>query len=140
MADLAQPMVRFVNRESGAALRVLLDDHLQQAGVQVDAIHGYRNEVTSHREGAYRIACNVADAALGLRAIAEVFGLGFVPITAARCDLVIPGDMESHSTVKILMDVLQSSALQREIDVLPGYDGSVTGKMIATLDPAAISA
>jgi putative molybdopterin biosynthesis protein len=140
VADLAQPMVRFVNRETGAALRVLLDDHLRQAGVDVNAIHGYRNEVTSHREGAYRIACNVADAALGLRAIAEVFGLGFVPITAARCDLVIPGDMESHPTVKILMDVLQSSALHREIDVLPGYDGSVTGKMIAMLDPAFVSA
>ena len=87
------------------------------------------------REGAYRIACNVADAALGLRAIAEVFGLGFVPIAAARCDLVIPDDMERHPTIKIMIDVLQSRALQKEISVLPGYDGSVTGKMIAALTP-----
>ena len=90
--DLAQPMVRFVNREPGAALRVLLDDHLKNAGIGSEAINGYANEVFSHREGAYRITCNVADAALGLRAIAEVFGLGFVPVTAARCDLVIPED------------------------------------------------
>ena len=133
--DLVQPMVRFINRESGAALRVLLDDQLQRAGVDVNAIHGYQNEVTLHREGAYRIACNVADAALGLRAIAEVFGLGFVPIAAARCDLVIPDDMERHPTIKIMIDVLQSRALQKEISVLPGYDGSVTGKMIAALTP-----
>jgi putative molybdopterin biosynthesis protein len=133
VADLAQPMVRFVNRELGAALRVLLDDHLQRAGVAVSAINGYQNEVTSHRDGAYRIACNVADAALGLRAIAEVFGLGFVPITAARCDLVIPGDMSSHPTVKILLDVLQSSALRKQIDAIPGYEGAVTGKTIAEL-------
>lgn len=134
VADLAQPMVRFVNREAGAALRILLDDHLQRAGVPVSAINGYQNEVASHREGAYRIACNVADAALGLRAIAEVFDLDFVPVTAARCDLVIPGDMAyTHPAVKILLDVLQSAALRREIDAIPGYDGTVTGKTIAGL-------
>lgn len=57
VADLAQPMVRFVNREPGAALRVLLDDQLRTAGIDSEAINGYRNEVFSHREGAYRIAC-----------------------------------------------------------------------------------
>lgn len=133
VADLAQPMVRFVNREPGAALRILLDDHLQRAGIPGSAINGYQNEVTSHREGAYRIACNVADAALGLRALADVYNLDFVPVTAARCDLVIPADMSNHPTVKILLDVLQSAALRREIDAIPGYDGAVTGKTIAGL-------
>jgi molybdate-binding protein/DNA-binding XRE family transcriptional regulator len=135
VADLSQPMVRFVNREPGAALRVLLDDHLQRAGIDAEAINGYKNEVNSHREGAFRIACNVADAALGLRAIAEAYGLGFVPIAAARCDLVIPRDLDTHPTIKILMDVLQSGTLRKEIDALPGYDGSVTGKTIAELVP-----
>ncbi|MDD2317928.1 MAG: substrate-binding domain-containing protein, partial [Desulfobacterales bacterium] len=83
--------------------------------------------------GAYRIACNVADAALGLRAIAEAFGLDFVPIAAVRCDLVIPGDLIGHPTVKILLDVLQSAALRREIDAIPGYEAGVTGKIIAEL-------
>lgn len=135
IADLARPMVRFINRETGAALRVLLDDHLGRAGIRPEDINGYQNEATSHREGAYRIACNVADAALGLRAVAEVYGLGFVPITAARCDLVIPVDLGGHPTIKILLDVLQSAALRREIDTLPGYDGSVTGKIIAERIP-----
>jgi putative molybdopterin biosynthesis protein len=136
VADLAQPMVRFVNRDPGAALRVLLDDRLQRAGIDGTAINGYQNEVASHRDGAYRIACNVADAALGLRAIAEAFGLGFVPITAARCDLVIPNDVLTHPTVKILLDVLQSAALRNEIDAIPGYGSSVTGNTIAELMPA----
>jgi molybdate-binding protein len=63
-ADLAQPMVRFVNREPGAALRSLLDDELRKAGIPETAINGYHNEMTSHRDGANRVACNVADAAL----------------------------------------------------------------------------
>ncbi len=136
VADLARPMVRFVNRESGAALRALLDDCLQRVGVGAQAINGYRNEVASHRAGAYRIACDVADAALGLRAVAEAYGLDFVPITSARCDLVIPSDLERHPTIRVLLDVLQSAALRRELDALPGYDGSVTGRLVAEIKPA----
>jgi putative molybdopterin biosynthesis protein len=139
VADLAHPMVRFVNREPGAALRVLLDDHLQNTGISAEAINGYENEVFSHREGAYRIACGVADAALGLRAISEVFGLGFVPITAVRCDLVIPEDLLDHPTISILLDVLQSHRLRKEIGTLPGYDSSVTGQLIAELASTGIA-
>lgn len=136
VADLAQPIVRFVNREPEAALRVLLDDFLQREGIETNTINGYTNYVFSHQEGAYRIACNVADAALGLRAIAEAYGLGFVPIASARCDLVIPADLINHPTIKILQDVLQSAALRKELASLPGYDGSVTGNIIAELNPA----
>jgi putative molybdopterin biosynthesis protein len=134
VTDLAQPMVRFVNREPGAALRVLLDDRLKKAGIGPDSVNGYGDEVFSHREGAARIACNVADAALGLRAVAEVFDLGFVPITAARCDLVIPEDLLDHPTVRILLDALNSRRLHREMGSLPGYDSSVTGQLIAELE------
>ncbi len=130
VADLAQPMVRFVNRESGAALRVLLDDELKKAWIPGTAINGYQNEVTSHRDGANRVACNVADAALGLRAIADCYDLGFVPIKSVRCDLVIPDDMINHPTIKILTNALQSQALRKEIDSIPGYDGSAMGKII----------
>jgi putative molybdopterin biosynthesis protein len=133
VADLADPMVRFVNRDPGAALRVLLDDHMAGAGVAGSAINGYQKEVASHREGAYRVACDAVDAALGLRAIAEAFGLGFVPMAAARCDLVIPEDLLNHPTVKILLDVLQSALLRKEIAAIPGYDGTMTGKTIAEL-------
>jgi putative molybdopterin biosynthesis protein len=133
VVDLAQPMVRFLNREPGAALRVLLDEQLQKADISAEAVNGYGNEVFSHREGAFRIVCGVADAALGLRAVAEVFGLGFVPVMAARCDLVIPEDLFDHPAIPILIDALQSHHLRKEIGTLPGYDSSVTGQLIGEL-------
>lgn len=131
VADLVRPGIHLANREPGAALRVLLDDLLRQAGIAVDGVSGYADEVASHREGAYRIACHTADAALGLRAVAEAFGLGFVPLEAARCDLVIPDDLADLPSVQILFEVLQSAALRREINAIPGYDGSMTGTAIA---------
>lgn len=133
VSDLAQPMIRFVNREPGAALRTLLDDILAREGIKASDINGYYNEATSHREGAYQIACHVADAALGLRVISDVYGLDFVPLTSVRCDLVIPDDMMNHPTVQVLTDILQSSALMNEINAIPGYESSATGKVIAAL-------
>ena len=133
VGDLAQPMVRFVNRDPGAALRTLLDDLLAREGIKGSDINGYHNEVTSHREGAYHIACHVADAALGLRVVSDIYGLDFVPLTSVRCDLVIPDDMMDHPTVQVLTDILQSASLMNEINSIPGYESSATGKVIATL-------
>jgi molybdate-binding protein len=133
VADLARSDLRLVNRENGAALRVLLDDRLAAAGIPAAQISGYHREVGDHIEGAQRVACGIADAALGLRAIAEAFDLGFLPLATARCDLVIPEDLCEHPVVQILLDTLQTRRLCRELAALPGYDASVTGKAIARL-------
>ena len=130
VADLAQPKVRFINRENGAALRKLLDTHLTQQGIPSLAINGYNTEVASHHEGAYNLLCNTADAALGLRIVAETFGLGFVPLATTRCDLVIPHDVQNHPGVTAILDVLQSAQLRNELQSLPGYDTTFTGKVI----------
>ncbi len=131
IADLAKDPIRFVNRESGAALRVLLDDYLERLNIQPGAIKGYQHEVTNHMEGAQMVRYRFADAALGFRAIAEACGLDFVPIEAVRCDLVIPLDLTDHPSVRILLDTLQSLRLRRELSALPGYESSHTGTLIA---------
>jgi molybdate-binding protein/DNA-binding XRE family transcriptional regulator len=131
VADLASEKVRFVNREPGAALRVLLDDKLTKGGIPRKALKGYRHEVQTHNEGAQMVAHRTADAALGLHAVARAFGLDFVPMAEVRCDVVIPADMLEHPTVRVVLDVLQSRALREEMATVPGYDPSQTGKTIA---------
>ena len=121
---------RFVNREEGAALRKLLDSKLSRQGVPVSAIKGYSDEVRSHFEGAVRVAGGDADSALGLRIVAESFGLDFVPLAVTRCDLVIPIDLREHPGITVLLDLLQSSYLRKELNSLPGYDASEAGKVI----------
>ncbi len=129
--DLTTAGTRFVNREEGAALRRLLDEQLARHGVPDSAVQGYATEVHSHCEGAMRVAAGAADAALGLRVVAESFGLDFVPLAATRCDLVIPADLRDHPGLTALLDVLQSSRLKKELCSLPGYDASNTGKIIS---------
>lgn len=130
VADLAKEGIRFVNRESGAALRVLFDDRLAQAGLMSEHIRGYDNLASTHNQCAQMVAFNMADAALGLRAVAAAYGLGFVPMESVRCDLVIPCDFLELAAVKILLDVLQTRSLREELASLPGYESSCTGKVI----------
>jgi molybdate-binding protein len=129
--DLAQQGIRFVNRENGAALRILLDDYLDKANIPHTAISGYLNKVSNHFEGAQIVANHLADAVLGLRAVAGAFELDFIPIKTVRCDLVIPDDLVDHPSVRIILDILQTQSLHHELSTLPGYDASHTGKLIA---------
>lgn len=130
VADLALPKTRLVNREQGAALRVLLDEELVKHGIPNASISGYDREVQTHNQGAQMVACNAADAALGLRTIACAFGLDFVPITEVRCDLVIPADLVGHPAIQCILDVMQTRELREEIGYLPGYNSGETGKTI----------
>jgi molybdate-binding protein/DNA-binding XRE family transcriptional regulator len=132
VADLAGSKIRLVNREPGAALRVLLDDELAKKGIPHAAVRGYDHEVQTHNQGAQMVACNAADAALGLCAIARAFGLNFVPITEVRCDLVIPADLVEHPTIQLILDVIQTRDLRDEIGHLPGYSPGETGKTISS--------
>jgi molybdate-binding protein/DNA-binding XRE family transcriptional regulator len=133
VTDLAHGRIRFVNREPGAALRMLLDDRLVQAGVDVRSIRGYDQLLPNHSQCAQMVALNLADAALGLRAVATAYALDFVPVEVVRCDLVIPSDLLEIKAIKILLDVLQAGALRKELAVLPGYDPSNTGKVIGEI-------
>lgn len=130
VADLALPKTRLVNREQGAALRVLLDEEMAKHGIPNTFISGYDREVQTHNQGAQMVACNAADAALGLRTIAHAFGLNFVPITEVRCDLVIPADLVGHPGIQRILDVIQTRELRKEIGYLPGYNSGQTGKTI----------
>jgi len=129
--DIANGRTRFVNREEGAALKKLLDTQLSQRGIPSSEVKGYTEEVYSHSAGAMRVASGTADAALGLRIVAESFGLDFVPLAVTRCDLVIPSDLFDHPGMGVLLDVLQSSGIKKELGSLPGYDPAETGKRIS---------
>jgi len=129
--DIANKKTRFLNREEGAALRKLLDTQLSRHSLPVSEVKGYTEEVRSHSEGAIRVAGGTADAALGLRIVAESFGLGFVPLAVTSSDLVIPSDLRDHPGITVLLDALQSRSLRKELASLPGCSSSDTGKMIS---------
>ena len=130
VSDVADPSVTIVNREEGAGARLLLDQRLRAAGINSDQVRGYRAIVPSHFEVARAIANRHADVGIGIRSAAQLFELDFVPLQAARYDLVIcKAYLKSHPTLSHLFETLVSRSFRNEIEALGGYDTSETGKL-----------
>ena len=129
-ADLVDPLVTFVNREEGAGARLLIDQRLRAAGIDPTHVRGYERTVSSHFEVARAIASHQADVGIGIRSVAQLSGLDFVPLQAARYDLVVPkAYLKSHPTLAKLFDTIVSRSFRAEIKALGGYDTRDTGKL-----------
>ncbi len=130
VGDLADPTITLVNREEGAGARLLLDQHLRVAGINADAVKGYRTVVASHFEVARAVAGHQADLGVGIRSAAQLFGLDFVPLQTARYDLVVPkAYLKSHPTLSRLFEAIVSRSFRTEIEALGGYDTRETGTL-----------
>jgi molybdate-binding protein len=128
-ADLAEPTVTLINREEGSGARLLLDQRLRAAAVAPAHIQGYETIARSHFEVARAIAARQADVGIGIRSAAHSFNLDFVPLQAARYDLVVPtAFLTSHPTLGNLFDTLVSRPFRTEIEALGGYDTRETGR------------
>jgi molybdate-binding protein len=85
--------------------------------------------VSSHFEVARAVAEHQTDVGVGIRSAAQLFGLDFVPLQAARYDLVVPkAYLKSHPTLAHLFETLVSRPFRNEIEALGGYDTTETGK------------
>ena len=132
ISDVVDPHVTLVNREEGAGARLLLDQRLRVAGINQDQVKGYGTIVASHFEVARAIAGRQADVGIGIRSAARLFELDFVPLQAARYDLVVPKPyLKSHPTLAHLFETIVSRPFRNEIEALGGYDTSQTGKLHA---------
>ncbi|MBI3356894.1 MAG: helix-turn-helix domain-containing protein [Nitrospirae bacterium] len=128
-ADLAESTVALVNREEGSGARLLLDQRLRAAAIDPVQVQGYENVVSSHFEVARAIEAHRADVGIGIRSAAQLFGLDFVPLQAARYDLVVPKThLKSHPTLGHLFETIVSRPFRNEIEALGGYDTRDTGK------------
>ena len=131
-ADLIESTVTLVNREEGSGARLLLDQRLRTSGVEQAQVRGYERIVSSHFEVARAIAERQADVGIGIRSAAQLFNLDFIPLQAARYDLVVPKPyLKSHPTLAHLFETLASRSFRNEIEALGGYDTSETGKVQA---------
>jgi putative molybdopterin biosynthesis protein len=129
--DLSRKGVRFVNRERGAGSRFLLDSLLQKQGIAPSAVRGYEQTAYGHIPAAWYVHSGEVDCCIAVRAAAQAFGLGFVPLVTERYDLIVPEAYLDLQPVQIMLDVMNRSSLKRELEALGGYDTSQTGRVVA---------
>ncbi len=119
--DFSRETVRIANRQPGAGTRVLLDALLQEKGVSPENVKGYGVVCTTHLDAASRVASGSADAALGIKAAADAFGLDFLPLAEEPYELIIPEKYLSHPGIEILLVCLQNSEWKHRVELLGGY-------------------
>lgn len=127
LADLAQPGLKFVNRQPGSGTRVWLDASLARLGIDPRAISGYGDERLTHSDAARAVAEGAADAALGLEAAALAFGLDFVFLNRERYDLVLLPETAALPVFQQLLAWLPSGEGRAFVASHPGYESAETG-------------
>lgn len=133
LSDLTREDVIFINRQRGAGTRVLLDYHLKDMGISNETIRGYEREEFTHLAVAAAVSSGLADCGLGIHAAAAALGLDFLGLFQERYDLVIPKIHYESSLLIPLLEILEDQDFRQAVDVLPGYDTSIMGEIIATI-------
>lgn len=119
--DLLDGPVRFVNRPPGAGTRAMMDAWLDELGISSDRIRGWRHEEPSHAAVAQAIRAGAGDAGLGLEAVAEAKGLGFVPLYEEQYWLAHRESDRAHPAVQALLTALGQAHWRDSLDERGGY-------------------
>ncbi len=122
--------VRFINRQKGSGTRLLLDYHLEKAGLQQERITGYENEVLTHAEIGLSILSGEADVGIATAAVSALFGLGFIPIVRERFDMICDQSVFFQRGVQSLIGVLSGDLFRSRFSDLKGYDFKSAGRIL----------
>jgi putative molybdopterin biosynthesis protein len=107
----------FMNRNRGSGTRMLVDLHLSKTaksrGIETNqltrSIRGYSTEAKSHSAVAAAVAHGRADVGVGIRTVAETYGLDFVKIGDESFDFLVARDRLDKQVVRAFLDALRSS-------------------------------
>ena len=130
VADLAQAGLTLVNRPNTTGTRLLLDRELAKAGIAGESIEGYHHTVVRHLDVGLEVLAGRADVGPGIRAVAGMLGLDFVPLRWERYDLLITKDRFFDPGVQLFLGLLPEEAFRELAKLLEGYDVSSSGKMV----------
>jgi putative molybdopterin biosynthesis protein len=125
--DLTSPDVTLVNRKRGSGTRLWLDQRLRQLGIPHEAVRGYESQAPGHVAAAQAVAERAADAAIGISAAADLFGLRFIPLFHERYDLVLRKSRADDPLVEAVLEGIAGRSFHQAVGRLSGYDMARSG-------------
>lgn len=114
--DLLGRKLSLINRNRGSGTRILVDFYLSKIaasrGMRLDEltsqIQGYTSEAKSHSAVAAAVAQSRADVGVGIRTVAQTYGLDFVKIGDESFDFLLPKDRLDKPAVRSFLAALKS--------------------------------
>lgn len=114
-AALRDPQCTMVNRNSGSGTRILIDRLLAEPLQNGQPPAGYAVQAKSHNAVAAAVAQGRADWGVAIKTVAEMYGLGFLPLQAERYDFAVPRSRWNRPAVKQFRDLLADESVRRRL-------------------------
>jgi putative molybdopterin biosynthesis protein len=130
--DIAAGTVSFVNRNGGSGTRLLIDFLLHQEKIDAGSIKGYKREVGSHLQAGLAVLRGEADASFGIRHLAHLLDLSFIPLFRERFEMVIPEAIYPSERIRDFLSFFDQGKLMALAGDSTGYDTTETGSIIST--------
>jgi putative molybdopterin biosynthesis protein len=130
VADLAQKGIKIINRGLGTGTRHLFDKELQKAGIEVEAIDGYENIVSKHIDLGLEILSGRVDAGPGIRSVAKILDLDFIPVCWERFDFLMLKERFFDKGIQLFLSLMKEEFFETEAGSLGGYDISKSGDVV----------
>jgi molybdopterin molybdotransferase/putative molybdopterin biosynthesis protein len=130
LEDLQRDDISFINRQSGAGTRILLDYKLNLLKIGKEQINGYENEEYTHMSVAVDVLSGRADAGLGINAAAIALNLDFIPVVTEEYDLIIPERFFNTGKVHALLETIKTDRFKERVNALGGYGTERTGDIL----------
>jgi putative molybdopterin biosynthesis protein len=126
--DLLREDVVFINRNPGSGTRVLIDMELKELAEKLGLsfeevkkrIRGYDVEAKTHTAVAVAVLMGKADVGVGIRTVAERYGLDFIPLRPEEYDFVVRKDRLGKESVKRFLETLRSEEFRKAVKKLKG--------------------
>ena len=117
---------RVVPRQDGSGSQVLLRHLMEQAALGLNDIE-WADTARTESDAALGVLERKADAAFGLRALAQQLRLGFVPLARERFDVLVDRAAWFDQPLQRLFNFCRTSAFRAKAEDLAGYDVSGFG-------------
>ncbi|MDX1799866.1 MAG: substrate-binding domain-containing protein [Marinobacter sp.] len=121
LSDLADPAIRFINRQRNSGTRALFRMLLQSVSLSEEQLEGYDREEYTHSAIAAYVASGMADAGFGVEAAARQFGLGFIPLAAENYLMICRRDRLGDDKMQNFLSLIRTPEFAAAVDELPGY-------------------
>ncbi len=130
ISDLGKSGIRIANRPLGTGTRLLFDRELAKSGLSGESIEGYQKEYHRHLDIGLEVLSGRADAGPGIRAVAGILDLEFIPLRWERFDFMISKERFFGEGVQRFLGLLHDNAFKELANRFTGYDLKLTGRMV----------
>jgi excisionase family DNA binding protein len=128
--SLTHKNIRFINRQRGSGIRILLDNELKNRGIAGSDISGYTNEVYTHFEVGLSLVSGEADVGIASAVVAKILDLNFQPLVSERFDMILDKNTFFQPALQAFIETLQSDQFKNRVAKIGNYNFKDAGRIL----------